>query len=210
MGLFDPKGAIAKATLAGLDAHLAAPAGAGWSRNDDRFDHAGKDDVSPWGSEYDSAEWVVTDLRGAVAMHRAGDDARSDRLLRWVRDQSLANYLAVSETYDEGTGVYKFNAPMVGFGAGVYALALVERSREADPACGAYYDESASTGAGGASSSSTGGGGASAGAGGSDARASSDEAGGCGCRLAGGSPSGAWVAALALALTFARRRRRAQ
>ncbi|HVY45403.1 MAG TPA: glycoside hydrolase family 15 protein, partial [Minicystis sp.] len=122
MGLFDPKGVIAKATYAGLDAHLAAPAGAGWSRNDDRSDHAGSDDLSPWGSEYDSAEWVMTDLRGEVATRLIGDGARADRLLAWVRKQSLKNYLAVSETYDEGNGTYKFNAPMIGFGAGAWVL----------------------------------------------------------------------------------------
>jgi hypothetical protein len=67
MGLFDPKGPIAAATMKGLDEKLLSPAGAGWSRNDDRNDHSGKTDLSPWGSEYDSAEWVVTNLRGAVA-----------------------------------------------------------------------------------------------------------------------------------------------
>jgi hypothetical protein len=104
MGLFDPKGPLAKATLAALDAHLLAPAGAGWSRNDDRTDHAGGNDLSPWGSEYDSAEWVFTDMRGAVATRLGGDTTRSDRLLKWVNDQSLANYLEVAETYDENTG----------------------------------------------------------------------------------------------------------
>jgi MYXO-CTERM domain-containing protein len=147
MGLFDPKGRIAKATLAGLDAHLNVTAGAGWSRNDDRSDHAGKTDVSPWGSEYDSAEWIFTDLRGEVAKRLAGDTVRADRLLAWVRDQSLTNYLAVSETYDEATGLYKFNAPMVGFGAGVYALALANRAAPLDePACGAFYDEGTTPG----------------------------------------------------------------
>ncbi len=84
-------------------------------------------DLSPWGSEYDSAEWVVTDLRGAVAARLMGDVARSDRLLRWVLDQSAANYLAVAETYDEIRGTYSQRARMVGFGAGVYALALAAR-----------------------------------------------------------------------------------
>ncbi|KYF65644.1 glycoside hydrolase family 15 protein, partial [Sorangium cellulosum] len=159
MGLFDPRGRIAAATLAGLDEHLRAPAGAGWSRNDDRTDHAGADDLSPWGSEYDSAEWVVTDLRGAVAARLMGDDARSDRLLRWVLDQSAANYLAIAETYDETSGAYKFNAPMIGFGAGVYALALAARDGlVVGPACGAYFDEGDTSGsAGGGPTSGAGG-----------------------------------------------------
>jgi hypothetical protein len=229
-GLFDPQGRIAKATLAGLDQHLIAPAGAGWSRNDDRSDHAGGNDLSPWGSEYDSAEWVITDLRGAIATRMAGDTARSDRLLAWVRDQSLKNYLAVAETYDEGTGVYKFNAPMVGFGAGAYALAIAHREgAPVDPACGAYYVE----GGGGAGGAGGGGGGGAGGAGtGAGSSTSSAPAGaggaggddvddgGCGCRTArapdhaGGAASrldprlGWMAAAAALALRMRARRRR--
>ncbi|WZX23530.1 glycoside hydrolase family 15 protein [Myxococcus stipitatus] len=143
MGLFDPTGKIARETLRGLDLRLSSPAGAGWSRNDDRYDHTGWADMSPWGSEYDSAEWVIVSLRGAMAKRMAGDPARADRVLKWVTDQSLKNYLAVAETYDEQSGAYKFNAPMVGFGAGAYALALAHRADgAADPACGAYLDES--------------------------------------------------------------------
>lgn len=141
--LFDPAGKIAQATLRGYDLRLSSPAGAGWQRNDDRYDHAGTSDLSPWGSEYDSAEWVIVSLRGAVAKRMAGDTERAERVLKWVTDQSLKNYLAVSETYDENNGTYKFNSPMVGFGAGAYALALAHRADPtADPACGAYFDES--------------------------------------------------------------------
>jgi GH15 family glucan-1,4-alpha-glucosidase len=143
MGLFDPAGKIARGTLTRLDAQLSTSAGAGWARNDDRTDHAAGTDLSPWGSEYDSAEWVIVDLRGAIAKRMAGDTARADRVLKWVKDQSLKNYLVIAETYDESTGAYKFNAPMAGFGAGAYALALAHRaSLGADPACGAYFDES--------------------------------------------------------------------
>jgi GH15 family glucan-1,4-alpha-glucosidase len=215
MGLFDPKGPIAAATLKALDEHLLAPAGAGWSRNDDRNDHPGAMDLSPWGSEYDSAEWVVTNLRGAVAAFHMGDTARAEKLLAWVRDQSLKNYLAISETYDESTGKYKFNAPMAGFGAGVYALALATRAGMfGDPACGAYYQGSA--GSGGAGGEGGGGaGGAGAGSGGSMVDPGAE--GGCDCRLTSASAGergsstqlagfGAWVAASLLAL--ARRRRR--
>ncbi|MFY2561089.1 glycoside hydrolase family 15 protein [Corallococcus terminator] len=141
--LFDPAGKIARETIRGLDLRLSSPAGAGWSRNDDRYDHTGGADMSPWGSEYDSAEWVIVSLRGAMAKRMAGDTERAERVLKWVTDQSLKNYLAVSETYDELNGTYKFNSPMVGFGAGAYALALAHRADgTADPACGAYLDES--------------------------------------------------------------------
>ena len=158
MGLFDPSGKVASATLAGLDAHLLAPAGAGWSRNDDRTDHAGKADVSPWGGPYDSAEWVFTDLRGAIATRLAGDTKRSDRLLAWVRAQTLKNYLEVAETYDENSGAYAFNSPMIGFGAGAWVLALAARGAPVDPACGAYFDEGGAGGGGGSGGAAGGGG----------------------------------------------------
>jgi hypothetical protein len=184
MGLFDPKGSIAKATLQALDAHLLAPAGAGWSRNDDNKDHGGSDDLSPWGSPYDSAEWVITDMRGAIATRLAGDTPRSDRLLDWIVKQSNQNYLEVAETYDETSGVYKFNSPMVGFGAGAYILALAQRGGlNEEPACGAYFDESTlppiPTGNGGSGGSS-----GSSGAGGTNAQggnaAGGNEPGGAG------------------------------
>lgn len=226
MGLFDPAGDIAKATLAGLDEHLRVDAGPGWSRNDDRWDHANSDDASPWGGEYDSAEWVVTDLRGAVAMRMAGETDRSAALIDWVTAQTAMNYGMVAETYDEVAGTYKFNAPMLGFGAGALALALADRAAGvADPACGAYFDEGgagdttggSSSGAegssGGSGSSSeatgdvpTGGGGSSDASGpeGTSSGGAGDGGGGetgCGCRGGGGSL--AWLALLGL-----RRRRR--
>ncbi|WP_044889950.1 glycoside hydrolase family 15 protein [Myxococcus hansupus] len=144
--LFDPAGKIAQATYRGLDLRLSSPAGAGWQRNDDRYDHPGSTDLSPWGGEYDSAEWVIVSLRGAVAKRMGGDAARADRVLKWVTDQSMKNYLAIAETYDETNGTYKYNTPMAGFGAGAYALALDHRATgENDPACGAYFDESTLT-----------------------------------------------------------------
>ncbi|WAS98685.1 glycoside hydrolase family 15 protein [Nannocystis punicea] len=142
MGLFDPQGPIAQATFAALDEHLRVDAGPGWSRNDDRWDHAMMEDATPWGSDYDSAEWVITDLRGSVALRAAGESARADALLEWVREQAATNYFMTAETFDENTGVYKFNSPMLGFGAGAYALALAHRAGAfADPACGAYFVE---------------------------------------------------------------------
>lgn len=148
MGLFDPEGEIAQGTLAGLDDALLVPASeVGWSRNDDRFDHEGLSDISPWGSDYDSAEWVITDLRGAIAKRDAGETDRSDGILDWVTRQSQANYLMVAETYEENTGEYKFNTPMLGFGAGAYSLALFHRAGlEVTPACGAYYGDEGGTG----------------------------------------------------------------
>ncbi|HEY4119303.1 MAG TPA: glycoside hydrolase family 15 protein [Byssovorax sp.] len=227
MGLFDPHGTIASATFQGIEQHLAVPAGAGWSRNDDSVDHAGGTDQSPWGSDYDSAEWIFTDMRGAVAAQRMGDSARAQALVDWVQKQSLENYLAVSETYDEGTALYKFNAPMIGFGAGAFTLAVANRASALDdPACGAYFDESTLSGSGGGSTagaggaSTTGAGGASGAGGGAglSTGASSDtfgpqgaaDDGACSC-VDGAAPRGssapAAAAALLAGLALASRRR---
>ncbi len=204
MGLFDPAGKIAAATLDAFDAKLRVEKGPGWSRNDDRTDHAGAEDLSPWGGEYDSAEWVITDLRGAVAARLAGRSARADDILDWVTRQSHANFLAVAETYEEKTGRYKFNAPMVGFGAGAYVLALAQRATgDVEPGCGTFYEEEKVVtpprpDAGSAAPDA---------AMGADAGAPlPPDDGGCGC--ATGSGAGGMAALLAGALALLRRARR--
>ncbi len=136
MGIFAPQSREGLATSTALD-RLRVTAGPGWSRNDDRSDHGGATDLSPWGSEYDSAEWVITDLRGSIALRAQGDSTRANAVLDWVTRNGVANAGLIPETFDERTGAWKFNAPMVGFGAGAYLLALAQRDRPIDPACGA-------------------------------------------------------------------------
>ncbi|MBK7864095.1 MAG: glycosyl hydrolase [Archangiaceae bacterium] len=121
LGLFKADGRIGKATVALLDSKLKTPHG--WSRNDDRTNSNG---LSPWGSEYDSAEWVFTDLRGG----KRG----------WTTANAAANAGVIPETYDEVSGAWKFNAPMVGFGAGAYLLSLLPPEA---PACGVYFEDEA-------------------------------------------------------------------
>jgi len=139
MGLFEPTSTVSTSTLAHLQARLTTDEGPGLIRNDDATDTL---DLSPWGSGYDSSEWVVVDLRTAIAAREAGDTERADTLLAWVRDQSLANYLAIGETYDPVTADYTNNAPMVGFGAGAWIAALAHREgAPIGPACGEYGPE---------------------------------------------------------------------
>jgi hypothetical protein len=140
-GLFAPDGGIAQATLSAFDSKLKVAAGPGWSRNDDQWDHSGATDLSPWGSDYDSAEWSFTDLRGAVAMGAAGRATRASALVAWVTDQASSNAGLVPETWDQTSGAWKFNAPMVGFGAGAYVLALAQRGQAVDPACGVFFEQ---------------------------------------------------------------------
>lgn len=225
MGLFAPEGEIASATLGGLDSHLVTPASeVGWARNDDATDHAGGRDLSPWGSTYDSVEWVITDLRGSMAFRNAGFDARADGMLAWILAQSQANYLMVAETYDANTGVYENNTPMLGFGAGAWALAMAHRAGDyRDPACGEFWEGGGGETTGGESTGDATGGGTSdglddtAGTGGPGATsvvsisvgldesgestgdgAGQDDGGGCGCRTRGGGSLGALVGLLGL------------
>jgi hypothetical protein len=158
MGLYDPAGEITAATLAGLDANLVTPASeVGWARNDDATDHGGARDLSPWGSTYDSVEWVITDLRGSMAFRDAGDEARAEAMLAWILAQSQANYLMVAETFDATTGVYENNTPMLGFGAGAWALALAHRAGDyQDAACGEFWEGGGGETTGGETTGDTG------------------------------------------------------
>lgn len=233
MGLYDPVGDIASATLAGLDNHLITPASeVGWARNDDATDHAGGRDLSPWGSSYDSVEWVITDLRGSMAFRDAGFDARADGMLAWILAQSQANYLMVAETYNATTGVYENNTPMLGFGAGAWALALAHRAGDyQDAACGEFWEGGGgettggeTTGDGTGAGTSSGGLDDTAGSSGPGATslvtlsagsgeegessgdgAGQDDGGGCGCRTRG---EGALGAMLGLVGLLGLRRRR--
>ena len=105
MGLFAPGGRIGRATTTGLE-RLRVASGPGWARNDDRRDHAGRTDLSPWGSEYDSAEWVITDLRGSMVLRAQGNTTRADAVLDWVTNNAAANAGIIPETFDETTGAW--------------------------------------------------------------------------------------------------------
>lgn len=202
-GLFDPTGRIGRATSAGLE-RLKVGFGPGWARNDDRTDHPGRTDLSPWGSEYDSAEWVITDVRGSMVLRAQGDTARADALLGWVTRNAAANADLIPETFDETTGAWKFNAPMVGFGAGVYALALAHRDAGVvEPACGAFFDESVlDAGVGSMDAGSASDAGRLDGGGGTDGGATrAGTPGGCGCAAV--EPSA--LLALSLMLVMGRR-----
>jgi len=121
-GLLDPKGPLALATLRELE-KLRTPPGRGFARNDD-------------GGGYDEQEWAFIDLRAASAFRRAGLLADADELLAWVTAQSDANRGLVAELYDRDNADAAGAIPMVGFGAGAYVLALLDRERpEARPAC---------------------------------------------------------------------------
>ncbi len=103
-------------TLAAWDAELGVAASPGFHRNDD-------------GSAYDEQEWAFADLRIATAMRRACEVDRARELEDWVTDQALHNGQQVPELYDPETGDYEGPTPMLGFGAGLYLLAMQERAQ---------------------------------------------------------------------------------
>jgi hypothetical protein len=140
MGLFDPEGETALATLAGIRRELSVEYGAGVFRTDDEHDPHG---LSEYGSGYDSLEWVFCDYRLSIAARHAGDADYADTLQEWIRDQSVLNYLLIAENYDQNTGEYRSNVPMIGFGAGSYLSAMHQRAGDmaVEPACGVYFED---------------------------------------------------------------------
>jgi GH15 family glucan-1,4-alpha-glucosidase len=76
------------------------------------------------GDAYETAEWVLLDLRIAAAMKRFGDARGARRLLDWVTDQGSKNFNLLPELLDRARATYGGAIPMVGFGSGAYILTL--------------------------------------------------------------------------------------
>ena len=114
-GTLDAATDIAAATFAGFDEHLAVTTGHGYKRNDD-------------GDLYDEQEWVMVDLRLAEAKRRGCDTEAAQAIEDWITEQALANHLIIPELMDPDTAAYAGPAPMMGFGSGLYVLALHNRT----------------------------------------------------------------------------------
>ena len=140
MGLFDPSEETATATMQAIRDNLTVPSGCGIFRNDDEFD---AHDLSPYGGPYDTLEWVFLDYRTSIAARHSGNDEYADGLQDWVRDQTMLNFLLIGENYDGGSGEYRNNAPMIGFGSGSYITAMRQRAGDwsVDAACGVYFED---------------------------------------------------------------------
>lgn len=125
LGLVRPDGRTAHATTKAIASALVPPSGRGFRRNQ-------------MGGWYDDQEWVFVDLRMARAFDLQGTQ---DATFAWNTDQGTENFGILSELHDELTADYVGEAPMVGFGAGAYLLALIDRGAPAVPACGDYAPE---------------------------------------------------------------------
>ncbi len=113
--VLDAQGETFAPTLAMWDAWLKVPSGLGFSRNDD-------------GSAYDTQEWAFADLRLAPALRRACATARASELEDWITQQALANDRQIPELFDPAESTFEGPTPMLGFGAGLYVLAMQDRA----------------------------------------------------------------------------------
>lgn len=132
MGLVEPTGGTATATLTDIENGLVPASGRGFMRSDA-------------GDSYSSNEWVFIDLRAARALALNGQASYSTNLFAWNTDQGGDNYGELSELHDPVTADYAGQSPMVGFGAGAYLLALYDRGKAPSATCGAYADGPAVT-----------------------------------------------------------------
>ncbi len=127
-GSIDAAGTVAAASFARWDEHLAVPSGHGYKRNDD-------------GDAYDEQEWIMVDLRMSEALRRGCRPEEGQAIEDWITQQALENNLIIPELLDPNTGDYNGPAPMMGFGAGMYVLALHNRDDAADDcSAGVAYD----------------------------------------------------------------------
>jgi MYXO-CTERM domain-containing protein len=88
---------------------------------------------------YDEHEWLVIDLRVAEALRRACRADEAAELEAWVTAVARANHDTVPELLEPNTGDFAGPAPMLGFGAGAWVLAVAGRDA-ADAACLAAVD----------------------------------------------------------------------
>jgi GH15 family glucan-1,4-alpha-glucosidase len=127
-GLVYPDRHTAKASLASIKAGLVPPSGRGFMRSN----------IPAW---YDSQEWVFVDQRSQRAMELNGDTASASTAFSWNVAQAADNYNQLSELHDRVNADYAGEAPMVGFGAGAYLIALADRGTPVVPTCGAFASE---------------------------------------------------------------------
>jgi hypothetical protein len=211
-GLIDPMKRTARATLASMQNGLVPQSGRGFMRSDA-------------GDSYSSNEWVFVDFRAERSLELHGDTTDAASLFAWNVDQVSENFGEFSELHDPVTANYAGQSPMVGFGAGAYAISLAARGTAGVPTCGSFAaeaadpvdagpeggtpdsgsDASTSTGDSG-TMSTTDSGAASNGDGGTSNGGDDGSSGGCASAPGG---SGGWsVAFAAFTLWLARRRRK--
>jgi GH15 family glucan-1,4-alpha-glucosidase len=85
-------------------------------------------------STYQTNEWAYVDYRMASAFLRAGQNEKANQLIDLLTARSTQNFYLLPELYvataSEGPiGSYQGSNPMVGYGAGVMMMAILDRER---------------------------------------------------------------------------------
>ena len=91
-------------------------------------------------NEYDLSEWVLLDLRIGAAWRQLGEGALADIHLNKITDGAASNDLLIPELYEPNRGDYAGVVPMVGYGAGAWQVAQLERYGAPGPGPGVGYD----------------------------------------------------------------------
>ena len=129
LGILDATDPSFAASVAAWYDGLRVAHGNGYARNDD-------------GSVYDAHEWIVMDLRLAEALRRGCEPEAAAELESWVTAVGRANDDTLPELLHPDRADFAGPAPMLGFGAGAWVLAM-QRRAEADASCQAALDAQA-------------------------------------------------------------------
>ena len=78
-------------------------------------------------TRYDLSQWILLDLRIGQAWRLAGEIDRAEQLLQVVTESALNNDHLIPELYDPIDGRYEGVVPMVGYGAGAWQVAQLEK-----------------------------------------------------------------------------------
>ncbi|MBU1900709.1 hypothetical protein KKB55_23425, partial [Myxococcota bacterium] len=85
---------------------------------------------------YDLSEWILLDLRIGEAWRHLGESGRADELLNKVTETAMANDFLVPELFEPDRGHYTGVVPMVGYGAGAWMMAQLEKHGFGPPTVG--------------------------------------------------------------------------
>jgi len=121
LDILEATGPSLTASVAAWDEGLRVAHGNGFARNDD-------------GSVYDAHEWIVMDLRLAEALRRGCEPEAAAAIEGWVTAVGRANDDTLPELLHPERADFAGPAPMLGFGAGAWVLAM-HRRPDADAHC---------------------------------------------------------------------------
>ncbi len=78
------------------------------------------------GGWYDNQEWVIVNLRVALAYKKIGYKKEAEELILRIQNKALNSFCMIPELFDEKDESFKGAVPMLGFGAGAYILFFMD------------------------------------------------------------------------------------